>query len=782
MSKVIRAWDTETTTGADWAGRKASPWLDTNYVVAQAWADFSDSGFMAGGRKVPMTPVTSRYYTQAPADGWFSEVLEGCDILCGANIKFDLHHALYNKPLNKAAYREWVKRGGRIWDILQVEYLLGYMLDGVQFLSLEEVASRYGGNTKLDQVKAMWASGIDTPDISRNILMQYLCGVYDDEICEHGDIGNTMVAALGQMQEVRARKMEKWVKVEMLALQATTEIEMNGLKMDWDRAEECRARALEKVKEATAVVMDAVDPEIRGDISLTSIWDKSLVLYGGQKKIERKGYLNTEGEILDVPWPVGQAYAKKEEVVPVLDEDGNPVIYKSGKNVGLPKTKKVKVDDLERPKTKLYDRYVTMPRRIDPLEGTESAKPGFWSVSGDVLDDLSSDDPVVQAVKDAGTWLKDIGTSYYSLDENGNKVKGLYAHLGPDGIIHPSYHHNRTATARLASSSPNSQNLSKVGEVKTCFISRYPGGKIAQADYTSLELYVGYWLSDCSGYKKLLGEGKDLHCFTAAAWRKMPYDELYAKYEAGDKVIKGWRQASKAVNFGLAFGAGAAKMAQTTKLPKEDVEALISANHQSFPGYEKFQQKVYDHLTGHVVITGETMRHPDDPTKASRKGYATWRSQYGLAWGYPLQPTPSFVLWDTGATESISPTQARNYHVQGTGGSVMKCSLAVQFLVLTFNPKLDKIKMVGTVHDAAYWDCPGDIADKAGALLQATMTAANEVLTNCGQEIKIPVPAVTTVGDSWKEADGDLKVDAHGDDVVKFEQYIHKTIVEKVFV
>lgn len=786
MAKIIRAWDTETTTRSDWSGRKASPWVSNNWVVASAYSDYSKEGFISAGKKIRMTRPKISYWSCGPADGWFREVLTGCDILAGANIKFDLHHALFNKPKNYAAYKRWVNDGGRIWDILHAEYILGYMRQESQMLGLEDVAVMYGGNAKVDQVKALWESGVSTEDIDRKLLLDYLAGVYpppdgDPLNISHGDIGNTMLVAVGQLKECTKRKTMQWMKVEMLALMATIEAEMNGIVMDWEKGEEARERTVQKIDECTSVIMDAIPEEVRPHMSLSSIWDKSLILYGGTKTITVKGYLNTEGEVQETPWAEGQAYFQNETTEPVLDDKGQPVLFKSGKNAGQPKVKKVKVDDPERPKRRNMDKEFTIPRRVQPDEGTEMAKEGYWSVSADVLDGLISDDPVVTALKEVSIWIKDLGSSYYTLDKEGNREGGLWQHTGPNGIIHPTFHHNRTKTGRLSSSQPNSQNLSKVGEVKTCFVSRYKDGKVAQSDFTSLELYVGYWLTGCPGYEKLLGQGLDLHCFTAAAWSNMPYEEFYQKYKDGDKWAKQRRQDSKAVNFGMAYGAGVAKLAASTGLPPDDVKAIMEANKKAFYGYNKFQEDLLDYLNSHVHYTGDIARHPQFPTRTYQEGYATYKAPYGLEWAYPLAPAPEFVVKDTGNLATISPTQAKNFHVQGTGGSAMKAALALQLLLLYSSPRFDDIKIIGTVHDAGYWDTPGATAVIAGSMLQACMEGANEVLTACGLPVNIPVPAVTTVGDCWKEQDGDLTIDPKAKAVISTRQYITDKLLKKVF-
>src|SRR5690606_28711446 len=140
------------------------------------------------------------YFGIAPRPAnWFTKLLEGTLILVGQNIKFDILSALNDKEhgnANRIAWMAFVARGGNVWDIQLAEYLLNGMTIADHMLSLDELAPRYGGNVKIDEVKALWEAGVNTPDIDRALLTDYLIGRTinrgePDERYEEGDIGNT---------------------------------------------------------------------------------------------------------------------------------------------------------------------------------------------------------------------------------------------------------------------------------------------------------------------------------------------------------------------------------------------------------------------------------------------------------------------------------------------------------------------------------------------------------------------------------------------------------------
>lgn len=94
----------------------------------------------------------------------WKEVIASADLLIGANLKFDLH---------------WAKRLGvdfshcQVWDTQLVEFILSNQT--TPYPSLNECCEKRGLGTKLDIVERdYWSKGIDTPDIPREILEEYL--------------------------------------------------------------------------------------------------------------------------------------------------------------------------------------------------------------------------------------------------------------------------------------------------------------------------------------------------------------------------------------------------------------------------------------------------------------------------------------------------------------------------------------------------------------------------------------------------------------------------------
>ena len=91
-------------------------------------------------------------------------LLDSFDCIVGFNLKFDLH---------------WIKRYGidfskhSVWDCQLVQFILDNQ--STPYPSLDGVAAGYGLDSKLSVVNdEYWDRGVDTPEIPRTILEDYL--------------------------------------------------------------------------------------------------------------------------------------------------------------------------------------------------------------------------------------------------------------------------------------------------------------------------------------------------------------------------------------------------------------------------------------------------------------------------------------------------------------------------------------------------------------------------------------------------------------------------------
>lgn len=547
--------DLETTVKTH-AKRKASPFHPDNWVVMMGWCTKADP-----------TPRCRRYaqFRQGDLTDDFISLLStpGLRFVVGANIKFDILHIISKDDRAREAWMKYVAGGGLIWDVQLGEYVLHGQDQGSHMLSLDELCLRYGCDTKVDEVKLLWEEGVQTEDIDPDLLRVYLIGEdLPNGGRREGDIGNTRDVFIRQAEAIRKAGMSRLIMLEMGALIASIEMERNGMYVDKELglklADELRAELAEARKELDSYLPAALPFEFNWG----SRHHLSPIIFGGKIKYQRRQYDLKDGSTtFEAPPAIGDkayVYAQKDTTHYVLEggttmeclwwehcyhtehgfadnENMTRVQYKSGKNAGEYKTKRVKTDDYDKPKSRMVDDYWEFPGYVKPEEEWASSTPGLYSVGSEVIKTLTENTtiPFLKTLGRVAALSKDLGT--YFISDDGEK--GMLTLVGDDGIVHHSINHTSTVTGRLSGSNPNLQNIPKgnKSKAKQMFVSRFAGGSIIQSDFSSLEVYCQANQTHCKQLIADLRAGVDMHCMRLAAKEHMPYDEVV-------KLAKGWKE------------------------------------------------------------------------------------------------------------------------------------------------------------------------------------------------------------------------------------------------
>lgn len=560
---TIGIYDCETTTRTSF-GRKANPFDPRNWVVAVGRESFLSGEQLSQYNKAPMAP------------GWFGKYLDGVRLLVGHNIKFDILHAIARDEQNRRAWKKWVVDGGRLWDTQLAEYLLEGMHQESQMLSLNEVAVKYGGNLKVDEVALLWEAGVDTPDIDEDLLMRYLCG--DAGAGELGDLGNTGVVLRGQLSRLRADGNTQLasVRLNMLSLIASIEMEYNGIFVDREMAERQRETLLVQIAEAQKEVNAYLPDDLPFEFNWGSTQHKSAIIFGGRVRYQSRAYVFEDGSTAFVDEvPVDDPrirYAKHTVTRYMVLGAGSDAVpgpcatdpvpenatrFLSGKRIGEAVTKNFSEPDITKPKTRMEDRYYTFPRLTEPSKAWEGSTPGQYSTSADVIKALANRGiPFLAKMAELSKLNKDISTYYYTTDADGNPDKGMMTFIMPDGIVHHNVNHTSTVTGRFAHTKPNFGNQPKGDKsaIKQTFVSRFEDGVIIQDDFTSLEVYAQAVLTGDENLIADLLKGVDMHVMRVAAKHGRPYEELLplckgTKDTDPDPFWKKERQGAKEFSF-----------------------------------------------------------------------------------------------------------------------------------------------------------------------------------------------------------------------------------------
>lgn len=356
----------------------------------------------------PSVGTVFRYYTDP---GFRGSLLlpPHVDTVVGFNFKFDLHWLKQYLPTNV-----------KVWDCQLAEHI--FTGQKGQYISLNECLEKYGLETKIDTVKELWESGVQTTDISVATLEEY--NVWD--VKQEEQLFLVQQQLLSDEQKALVYLLGEDLKV-------LRHVEDSGLLFDSSGAEQALLQYKADVQEIEKQ-LNARLPTIHFG---TFNWDSgdhlSCFLYGGTLAFD---------------------YAIPSQA-----------IYKSGPNKGQSYTK-----------NSWHTELVVFNQLFKPLEGTELSKtkeskdpncvrlyqtdaPTLSSLKGkkenlDVLDLLKKRSQVQKVVE--------MLESVFKLFD-----KNQWEH----NLIHGQYNQNVAITGRLSSSAPNMQNFPP--ELERFIVTRY---------------------------------------------------------------------------------------------------------------------------------------------------------------------------------------------------------------------------------------------------------------------------------------------------------------------
>lgn len=195
-----------------------------------------------------------------------------------------------------------------------------------------------------------------------------------------------------------------------------------------------------------------------------------------------------------------------------------------------------------------------------------------WATDAQTLEQHYGDVPIVKALLEYREVQK-LKSTY---------LDTLPTYVNPKtGRVHCSFSQVAAATGRLASSDPNLQNIpvrsARGRALRKAFVPRKPDAHgewvLLSADYSQVELRILAHLCGDPGLVKAFAAGKDIHAATAATiFNVMP-----------ELVTREMRSRAKAINFGLLYGMGPARLARDTQLSVPEARQFIERYFASFP-------------------------------------------------------------------------------------------------------------------------------------------------------------------------------------------------------
>ncbi len=166
-----------------------------------------------------------------------------------------------------------------------------------------------------------------------------------------------------------------------------------------------------------------------------------------------------------------------------------------------------------------------------------------------------------------------------------------YAKKDPNHRIYTSFIQTGTATGRLASKNPNLQNIpvkTELGrQIRYGFIA--PSGySLVGIDYSQIELRLLAHFSQDPALMDAFIHDRDIHLETAI--------KLFGE-RAKEK-----RNIAKSINFGLIYGMGSRKLAETLGISTKEAKEIIDAYFASFPTVKNYLASIERFAKSHGYV------------------------------------------------------------------------------------------------------------------------------------------------------------------------------------
>ena len=261
--------------------------------------------------------------------------------------------------------------------------------------------------------------------------------------------------------------------------------------------------------------------------------------------------------------------------------------------------------------------------------------------------------------------------------------KPFFKYFKGDNKIHTNFH-QILDTGRVSSSHPNMQQIPADNKFRNCFIAP-ENWSFVSSDYTSQELNVIAFGSKDPVWIKALQEDKDLHSVCA----ELVYKEKWVDVaeDACNYMSRGakcncyqhqkLRTNIKSINFGLAYGMGAHKLADTLQITKQEAADLIDEYFKAFPSIKGFLEKLgnFGKKFGYIKTF---------PPYNRKRWFSNW---------YPRIWDNRSSMMEIGSIERAS----KNTPIQGASADMTKLAL---IYVHRYIKKNDiPVKLIMTVHD-----------------------------------------------------------------------------------
>ena len=267
--------------------------------------------------------------------------------------------------------------------------------------------------------------------------------------------------------------------------------------------------------------------------------------------------------------------------------------------------------------------------------------------------------------------------------------------------IYTSFLQTGTATGRLSSKNPNLQNIpvrSEAGAlIRSAFIPKV-GYKLVGIDYSQIELRLLAHFSEDKALLEAFNAGEDIHYQTSV--------KIFGEEQAKEK-----RGVAKSINFGLLYGMGSKKLADTLGITTKEAKTYIDSYFEAFVSIKDYLKSIEEFAFENGYVE----------TLLKRKRLFDFDSANGMQKAAYLR-------------ESV------NTLFQGSAADLIKLSMIKIYEKYNKN---DKISMLLQIHDELIFEIEEKEVEKITKELEKIMEGI--------YSLKVPLKVSSCIGDSWQE-------------------------------
>lgn len=719
MSYVVL--DLETTMQYGGYGRDSNPFFDKILCIGLKYDFVGQNCGYRDGRSKSISDTLKTFALDYLPSG----AINTKDMIIAHNAKFDLLFLWRNDEI-----QDFFKRGGRIFDTQLAEYIISGQRH--KYPALRNIAvNNYGCKERVKHIE-----GKKTQDVDIKLLLEDV----------RNDVLDTEQVVLKQLKVLKQEGMFNLTLSQMDAVLATTEMEYNGMYINQDILDNnCKDLQQQLTKNQQDL-----------ESTIKKCWPDNLTFNSDSPAQVAKLFFG------------GTLKSKVSQVL--LDELGNPIKYKTGKNKGQDKTKNVNIDLV--------------------IVGMGEKPHKDWLTPGG---SISTNDKVLSALarkdNEAGQLAKSILEIRYINKQINTYYTGFKSLLYPfDGCLRGQLSHcgyetkeevrGGTNTGRLSSAKPNLQNIPRAGtsKVKEHFTSRYgEDGVIIEADFKQMEVIAFAVLTQDPQLLEDLATGFDLHVIGVENLFNVKKEDV--SKEKFDEL----RTRAKPATFLLIYGGSAFKLAKEHNLELEFCEKYVEAFWARYPTAKQWQEN----LIASVKATERDIEEYTAKGFKKREGYLqniTGRKLY-----FKTDDIPEFMLekrlkklglslattkekissigykeyWtkfreaygDWGMT-GFNPPEIKDYPVQSFATSdIVLITLGLIWRKAINNR--NKYLLINTVHDSILFDCKKEFVVDCCNMIQDSVYSIKEELKKLFNiNFNLSITVDIKVGKSW----GELKI------------------------